>query len=96
VRRHASAYKASITAAPVSNATMYPKHALSVHIMLAFPHSAPWIAPIRSKGAAGANHDHRWVPRKSKLHANDFEAISAMRTMVLFNSGQFHRIVLTL
>ena len=77
---------------------MYPKRALSARIMLDFLHSAlaRWIAPIRGIGAAGANHDHRWVARKSKLHANDFEAINAMRTMVVFSSGQFHRIVLTL
>ena len=77
---------------------MYPKRALSARIMLDFLHSAlaRWIAPIRGIGAARANHDHRWVARKSKLQANDFEAINAMRTMVVFSSGQFHRIVLTL
>ena len=77
---------------------MYPKRALSARFMLEFLHSAParWVAPIRNIGAARANHDHRWVARKSKLQANDFEAISAIRTMVVFNSGQFHRIVLAL
>src|SRR6516165_8190589 len=77
---------------------MYPKRALSTRFMLEFLHSAParWVAPIRNIGAARANHDHSWVARKSKLQANDFEAISAIRTMVVFNSGQFHRIVLAL
>src|SRR6516165_417443 len=66
-------------ASPIKEREKWPHSSTTLSKTPTFAHaSVTWrcartstaIAPIRCKGTARANHDHRWVARKSKLHAN--------------------------